>query len=199
MLVHRQALFLEGRTFVSVSLWVIFFPTLLMLYLTLNWLPTLIAGKGFPELSSLASAAFNFAGVVGAVVMGSLADRFGLRLPLAGGFIALLAAIAALSTSDTAPGVLGLSAAVGFLLLGCNYALYGAGAVLYPEEVRGRGAGAAIAWGRLGSVAGPLIGGFLMQAGSSSAAVVGAMAPFALASAAGVVLLSLASREKSAR
>jgi AAHS family 3-hydroxyphenylpropionic acid transporter len=198
LLVHARVLFAEGRAFISISLWVVFFPTLLMLYLILNWLPTLIAGKGLPEIAGLASAAFNFAGVVGALVMGASADRFGLRIPLTVGFIALLAVIAALSAATDPVLVLCLSGGVGFLLLGCNYALYGAGSGLYPHEMRGRGSGAAIAWGRLGSVAGPLVGGFLMQSGSTSAAVVSAMTPFALVSAAGVLMLAFASRGKSA-
>lgn len=198
LLVHARVLFAEGRALISVSLWIVFFPTLLMLYLILNWLPTLIAGKGLPQIAGLASAAFNFAGVAGALIMGSAADRFGVRIPLTAGFIALLAVIAALSAATDPIVVLCLSGGVGFLLLGCNYALYGAGSGLYPQEMRGRGSGAAIAWGRLGSVAGPLVGGFLMQSGSSSAAVVSAMTPVALLSAAGVVMLTFASRGKSA-
>jgi AAHS family 3-hydroxyphenylpropionic acid transporter len=56
--------------------------------------------------------------------------------------------------------------------------------------MRGRGSGAAIAWGRLGSVAGPLIGGYLLQGGSAPAEVVYAMAPFAFVAAAGVFALT---------
>ena len=58
-----------------------------------------------------------------------------------------------------------LSGAVGVFVLGANYALYGAAAAYYPPEARGRGAGAAVAGGRLGSVVGPLVGGQLLQAG----------------------------------
>ena len=68
--------------------------------------------------------------------------------------------------------IMALSGALGFFLLGCNYALYGAAASYYPGEMRGRGSGAAIAWGRLGSVAGPLIGGYLLQGGATPDTVV---------------------------
>ena len=58
-------------------------------------------------------------------------------------------------------------------------------------------AGAAIAWGRLGAVVGPLIGGYLLQGGSAPGEVVYAMAPFALAAALGVMLLSFARRPQA--
>jgi AAHS family 3-hydroxyphenylpropionic acid transporter len=57
--------------------------------------------------------------------------------------------------------------------------------------VRGRGSGAAIAWGRLGSVAGPMVGGFLLQGGAGGGSVVAAMAPFAVVAGLGVMALSL--------
>src|SRR5262249_41374912 len=93
--------------------------------------------------------------------------------------------------------IMALSAALGFFLLGCNYALYGAAAAFYPADMRGRGSGAAIAWGRLGSVAGPLIGGYLLQGGASPGAVVYAMAAFAIIAALGVLLLSFVGRPSS--
>ena len=82
-----------------------------------------------------------------------------------------------------------------FFVLGANYAVYGAAAAYYPSNIRGRGSGAAIAWGRLGAVIGPLIGGFLLQGGSSAGSVVGAMAPFAVV--AGVAVVALGTLAKS--
>ena len=62
--------------------------------------------------------------------------------------------------------------------------------------MRGRGSGAAIAWGRLGSVAGPLIGGYLLQGGSAPDQVVYAMAPFAFVAAIGTLLLTFAGKAR---
>jgi MFS family permease len=59
MVLHREALFGEGRALQSVLLWAVFFPTLLILYLVLNWLPTLVIGKGFAAEASLASVWFT--------------------------------------------------------------------------------------------------------------------------------------------
>ena len=96
----------------------------------------------------------------------------------------------ALGQATEYAAIMALSGVLGFFLLGCNYAAYGAAASYYPAEMRGRGSGAAIAWGRLGSVAGPLIGGYLLQGGSAPDQVVFAMAPFAVLAAVGVFWLT---------
>lgn len=190
MIVHRGPLFGGGRAQASLLLWVIFFPTLLVVYLVLNWLPTLVTAKGFASDASLSSVLFNVCSVAGALIFGRLVDRFGLRWPITLGFLALVGVLVALAQATDHVAVMALSGALGFFVLGCNYAVYGAAASYYPAEMRGRGSGAAIAWGRLGSVAGPLIGGYLLQGGSAPAEVVYAMAPFALMAAAGTFVLT---------
>lgn len=191
LVVHRKALFAEDRAAPSLLLWIIFLPTLLILYLILNWLPTLVAAKGFARDASLASVFFNASSVAGALILGRLVDRFGLRWPLSLAYLGLIAALMALAYAQGHAAVLALSGAVGFFVLGANYALYGAAASYYPAAVRGRGSGAAIAWGRLGSVAGPMVGGFLLQGGAGAGSVVAAMAPFAVVAGLGVVALSI--------
>jgi AAHS family 3-hydroxyphenylpropionic acid transporter len=197
MIVHKGPLFGGGRSLASVLLWFTFFPTLLILYLVLNWLPTLVAAKGFQADASLASVLFNVFSVVGALCFGPLVDRFGLRWPITFGFLALVGVLIGLGQATDYFAIMALSGALGFFLLGCNYALYGVAASYYPGEMRGRGSGAAIAWGRLGSVVGPLIGGYLLQGGSAPGEVVYAMAPFALAAAVGVLLLTFVKHAQS--
>lgn len=183
MIVHRVPLFAEGRVAPSILLWAIFVPTLLILYFVLLWLPTLIAAKGFRADASLSSVFFNGFSVVGALFFGALADRFGLRWPLILCYLGLMASLIALGATNTFLPVMILCGAVGFFVLGANYALYGSAAAYYPAALRGRGAGAAVAWGRMGAVAGPLIGGYLLQSGSSPGEAVYAMAPFAVIAA----------------
>jgi AAHS family 3-hydroxyphenylpropionic acid transporter len=178
-IVHRVALFAGGRAAASLLLWAIFVPTLLILYFVLLWLPTLVAAKGFTEDASLSSVFFNGLSVVGALFFGALVDRLGLRWPLIVCYLGLMASLVALGAASAFLPVMMLCGAVGFFVLGANYALYGSAAAYYPATVRGRGSGAAIAWGRMGAVAGPLMGGYLLQSGSSPGEAVYAMAPFA--------------------
>jgi AAHS family 3-hydroxyphenylpropionic acid transporter len=194
MIAHRGTLFGGGRARASILLWVVFFPTLLVVYLVLNWLPTLVAAKGFKADASLASVLFNVFAVMGALCLGPLVDRFGVRWPITLGFLALIGVLVALAQATDYFAIMALSGALGFFVLGCNYAVYGAAASYYAAEMRGRGSGAAIAWGRLGSVAGPLIGGYLLQGGSAPSEVVYAMAPFALVAAVGTFALTFVPR-----
>ena len=187
--IHRQALFSQGRGLTSVLIWLIFLPTLLILYLVLNWLPSLVSAKGFPMSASLASVWFNYASVIGALMFGFLVDKFGVRWPLIISYTGVIVSLFLLSGAAGLSAILIFSGMLGFFLLGANYALYGAAASYYPRVVRGRGSGGAISWGRLGSIGGPLIGGYLLAGGASG--VVYAMIPFAVVAGVSVLLLSL--------
>ena len=190
-----QTLFGEGRASATLLLWVVFLPTLLILYLILNWLPTLVAAKGVGrEAAPLASLSFNLASVAGALLIGWLVDRFELRWPLTIAYAGLAIALVALSGSDTLAQMLVLSGAAGFFVLGANFALYGLAPTYYSPETRGTGSGASIAVGRVGSIAGPLLAGLLLGGGISASGVVAYLVPMALVAGAGVLALSFCRR-----
>ncbi|WP_296596439.1 MFS transporter [Phenylobacterium sp.] len=185
-----RGLFAEGRAAATVLIWAAFMLTLVVLYLGLNWLPTLVVDKGHPPSEGfMAAMVFNVAGAAGSILVGAIADRLGWRGPLAAVYLALAAAMAGLAVSDAPAAILALSGAVGFLVMGAQFSLYAVAPMLYPVHLRGAGAGTAIAVGRLGSIAGPLIGGELRNAGATPGEVFLSMAPVALAAA--VILVAL--------
>lgn len=185
-----RALFGEQRATGTVLLWAVFILTLIELYLTLNWLPTLVVDKGHPPAEGFAAAmVFNIAGVVGSLLVGALTDRMGWRWPLLAVYLALGAAMAGLAAAAGSSAIMAFSAVAGFMVMGAQFALYAVAPMLYPVHVRAAGAGAAIAVGWLGSIAGPLIAGELRNAGAGPGEVFMAMAPVALAAA--VLLLAL--------
>jgi MFS transporter, AAHS family, 3-hydroxyphenylpropionic acid transporter len=190
-----QVLFGDGRGPSTLLLWLAFLPTLLILYLILNWLPTLVAANGLDRaVAPQASIAFNFGSVPGALLCGWLADRIGARWPLTLAYVGLSASLVALSASKDLAAILILSGAVGFFLLGANYALYGIAATYYPQSMRGTGSGAAVAVGRAGSIIGPALAGVLLGGGMSAMGVVQTMVPFAAVAAIAVFLVSLRPR-----
>jgi AAHS family 3-hydroxyphenylpropionic acid transporter len=189
-----QTLFGGGRATPTLLLWLAFLPTLLILYLFLNWLPTLVIAKGLERsVAPQASMAFNFGSVAGALLFGWLVDRFHFRWPLTLAYLSLIVTLIMLSASAGHAMITGLSAAVGFFLLGANYALYGVAPAYYPLAIRGTGSGASIAVGRIGSIVGPLLAGVLIGGGTSAAGVVQYMVPVAAASAIAVFALSFRS------
>ena len=186
-----HALFGEGRATPTLLLWIAFFPTLLILYLFLNWLPTLVIAKGLERaVAPQASLAFNFGSVAGALLCGWLVDRFRFRWPLTLAYLLLISMLLLMSAANGHSVLIMLSAAVGFCLLGANYALYGVAPAYYPLAIRGTGSGASIAVGRVGSIVGPLLAGVLIGGGTSAAGVVQYMVPVAAVSAAAVFALS---------
>ena len=189
------ALFGEGRAAATLLIWAAFLMIVLVLNLLLNWLPTLVTAKGLtPADGSAAALAFNLSGVVGAVVAGVLADRFGPRWVLTLFYAALALGLYALSTSLGLAATLGCAAVSGFMVIGAQFALYGQAPGLYPPHVRAIGAGAAIGFGRLGAIIGPLIAGELRQAGYSGAQVFQTMIPVVIAAAAATLALSYVGR-----
>ncbi len=187
-----HALFGEGRAGSTLLLWLTFLPTLLILYLFLNWLPTLVIANGFDATTApRTSMAFNFGSVAGALAFGHLADRYHFRWPITFAYLALIAALLGLAQAQGQAITIALSAAVGFFLLGANYALYGVAPIYYPGAIRGTGSGASVAVGRIGSILGPLLAGIMMSGGTSATGVVYYMVPVAAVAAAAVFALSL--------
>lgn len=190
-----HVLFAGGRAVPTLLLWLAFLPTLLILYLFLNWLPTLVIAKGLDvTVAPRASMAFNFGSVAGALLLGALVDRFHFRWPLSLAYLALIATLILLGASSSHAVVIALSGAIGFFLLGANYALYGVAPGYYAREIRGTGSGASIAVGRVGSIAGPLMAGLLMGGGTSATGVVQYMVPVAAVSLCAVFALSFRHR-----
>jgi AAHS family 3-hydroxyphenylpropionic acid transporter len=190
-----HALFGDGRASATLLLWLAFFPTLLILYLILNWLPTLVVAKGIgTAIAPQASLLFNFGSVAGALLCGWLVDRFDARWPLTIAYAGLIASLFALSQASTMSIIVVLSGAVGFFLLGANYALYGVAPQYYPIHVRGTGSGASVAVGRVGSIVGPLLAGVLLGSGIGASGVVAYLIPVAVVAGVAVFWLSLLRR-----
>jgi AAHS family 3-hydroxyphenylpropionic acid transporter len=161
------ALFANGRVVVTILLWTSFLLELLLVYLLLNWLPTLLVSDGFTRVQAAAAQiGFNLGGVFAAVLIGYLLGGR-LRNPaIVITFAAVPLLLVALAKSPTQFAL--ICAAV--FLLGCAVLagqafLYSMAPLAYPTRIRGMGVGAAVAVGRIGSILGPKLGGTLKAAG----------------------------------
>jgi MFS transporter, AAHS family, 4-hydroxybenzoate transporter len=157
-------LFTEGRAALTLLLWVPFFTSFLILIFVTSWIPTLLRAGGLSVAQAGLAIALNSLGsFFGSGSVGRLMDRYGTYLVLIPAFI--LASIAA--------GLLGfstanfLSAAIvitlsGFFAGASQTGVIALAAVIYPVAIRSTGVGWAMAIGRLGSVIGPILGGYFL-------------------------------------
>jgi len=190
-----HALFGEQRAAGTLFLWAATVLTQMILFLALNWLPTLIIAKGLPPATGFAgSMAFNILGVIGAVIFGARSDRPGWRWPFVAAYLVMGAVLAGFAVFEDAVAILLLSGALGFFCNGGIFTLYAVAPTLYPPQLRAAGAGASIAVGRFGSIAGPLIAGQLRDAGATPNQVFLVMAPIAVMGAAVMFGLSVFAR-----
>ena len=177
-------LFREGRTSVTLLLWVVFFMSLLDIYFLANWLPTVLNDLGASVSEAvIIGSMLQTGGVVGTLALGSLVDRFSFRALGLIYFFGVFAvgAIGQLGHSAVLVGVAIFAA--GFCIIGGQIAANGLTAGFYPTSIRATGVGWALGVGRIGSIVGPVVGGLLLGAKWSAAAVFLAAAGAALCAA----------------
>jgi MFS transporter, AAHS family, 4-hydroxybenzoate transporter len=189
-------LFREGRTLVTLLLWVVFFMSLLDIYFLSNWLPTVLNDLGSSVASSAAiGSMLQVGGVVGTFALGSIIDRFSFRALALVYFIAVFAVGAIGQLGHSVVFVTMAIFAAGFCVVGGQIAANALAAAFYPTSVRATGVGWALGIGRVGSIVGPLVGGMLLSmkwsAGSvfmaaAAAAMCAALAAFSLSRLAGM-------------
>lgn len=186
-----HVLFAGGRAAPTVLLWTSSLLTLVVMYLLLNWLPSLVVAKGYlPAEGASASLAFNLLGAIGAILVGLAADRAGVRWTMLAAYVGLGLALWGLGGSASLAAILALSGAVGFTVMGAQYVLYSIAPALYPQSARAAGAGAVVGIGRFGAIIGPLLAGDLRQAGWTADQVLGVLVPVALAAGAAILALT---------
>jgi len=159
-----RELFSERRAVLTVLLWIIFFMSLLDLYFLNNWLPTIMTQTGIPlGTAAIVTALFQLGGTIGAVALGRRIDRNLSFNVLAVAYGAACIAVLAIS----AAGGLGALAATifvaGFCVIGGQTGANALAAEFYPTAIRSTGVGWALGIGRVGSILGPFVGGWLLS------------------------------------
>lgn len=157
-------LFAENRTMTTVLLWIVFFMSLLDLYLLSNWLPTVLNDLGASiSVAAALGAILQIGGVIGVFALGKFIDRFSFRaLSLTYLFASL--AITAIGFSSHSIGLVTIAIfCAGFCIVGGQTASNALTATYYPTMVRSTGVGWALGIGRAGSIVGPLIGGVMLS------------------------------------
>jgi MFS transporter, AAHS family, 4-hydroxybenzoate transporter len=143
------------------------FLMLLTSYFLVSWIPTVLTLNGMPPgRAAMAAVVVNCGGIVGTLVLSFIISR---KSPMGPLVVCLCAG--AILIALLGPGIVSAGNAKFFLIFAVGLAVIGAqGGIpalcvhLYPESVYATGLGLSVACGRMGSIIGPLVGGYLVSA-----------------------------------
>jgi MFS transporter, AAHS family, 4-hydroxybenzoate transporter len=161
-------LLLEGdRRYFTLLMWLMYFLSGVTVFFVKSWLPTALQGAGFDEYTPLLLTAFSAGGLAGGLLIARFVDKHGM-IPIIVLYLIAIPTTCAIGYASSVkllvPFVVFFS---GFSLLGIQFILNAAGALLYPTSLRASGSAYAGTAGRLGSVAGPTLAGWLLASGLS--------------------------------
>ena len=166
-------LFRSGRALGTLLLWLVFFFNLLVFFFLQNWLPTVLTDSGLAtETAILVSTLISVGGIAAGLLSGPLMDRSGPYPVLALLYLCGTVFVALIGLAPTSlPAIIGITFGAGFSVSGGQKSVNALAVIFYPTAVRSTGVGWALGVGRVGSIAGPLLGGWLMAHGWSNVSI----------------------------
>jgi MFS transporter, AAHS family, 4-hydroxybenzoate transporter len=192
-------LFSDGFALQTTLLWIIFFCSLLDLFLFIFWLPEVLHLIGMtPAQSVFITSLYPLGGIAAVLYLGWAIDRFGVRRSLAVHYAVGIVFIAMISL--VAMPYLMLLAVVllsGLTVIGSQTGLNAACGKLYPARMRTSGYGFATGVGRLGGIAAAPLGGYLLARGLPPPCVFLSACLFAAIAAVATAFLALPGRQPS--
>ena len=190
-------LFAGRQLTITLMLWVVFFMSLLIIYLLSSWMPTLLNHRGIDlQHASWVTAAFQVGGTLGALLLGVLMDKFNPFWVLAISYA--LGAVCIVMIGLSGDGLWMMALAIfgtGIGISGSQVGLNALTATLYPTQSRATGVSWSNAIGRCGAIVGSISGGMMMAMNFSFDTLFFVIAVPAAVSAVMLTLLTLVIRQ----
>jgi AAHS family 4-hydroxybenzoate transporter-like MFS transporter len=161
----NPALLFRGELrWITPLIWVAYIFSSMAVFFIVNWTPLVFEALKFSRTEAAAAASMNsFMGAVGGLALMRFTDKRG---AIAITIMPVLTAILLLFAGFVAIGhnaFLVLSALIGGFLIGGHFGLHSVCGIFYPSAYRGNGAGWATSVAKIGSVAGPILGGIILS------------------------------------
>lgn len=157
----------EGRLLALTPLiWVCYFASSIAVYFLTNWGPTILRNLHFSTTGTgWMSFGNSMCGMTGGLLLMRFTDKHG---PISIAIMPLIA-VPFLLVTGLAPDIplaqfIFLSLALTFFVSGGHYGITSVISGFYPSHIRASGSGVANAFAKVGSILGPVIGGFVLDA-----------------------------------
>ncbi len=167
---HRNpvsALFAPRLALATCLLWAMNLLNLLGNYFILFWMPAILHSQGFtPSRAILGGSMYALGSILGALITAPIVDRLGAERVLSA--VLVIGALAVLSIGLLPlpfAALAGVICLTGIGIGGCQHGINSLSGRIYPPSIRSTGAGWALGSGRIGNIAGPLVGGILLSLG----------------------------------
>lgn len=173
----------------TAGIWIVWFCVNFSYYGAFIWLPSLLYAQGFDLVRSFGyTLVITLAQLPGYALAAVLVEVWGRRATLATFLLGSAAAAVCFGVAGETWQIIAAGCAMSFFNLGAWGALYAITPEIYPTTVRASGAGAAAGFGRLASIAAPLLVPVILAAWGNAALfaifggafVVGALAAYLL-------------------
>lgn len=192
-------LFAKGYALGTYLIWFAFFMSLLIIYLISSWMPTLLTNEGFNlSNASWLTSIFQIGGTVGAIILGMLMDKVDatkiLSIAYAFGGVFLICLGFGIQYANIALlmfAMFGVGAGISGSQVGAN----AFASSFYPTHCRATGVSWANAIGRVGSIFGSMMGGWLMALNLSSLQILSILAIPAFLAAIALLFIQYLKRE----
>lgn len=182
----------------TLMLWLLFVSMLTISYCLNSWLPTLLVEVGRDQsFAALSVSIFSLGGIVAALGVGLLIDRFGASRTLISFLvisIMLLVVIGQLLASASAIVLTLLLAACGFFVLGAYGGVNVILASYYPADLRATGIGWTKSVSRIGTLIAPVLIGVGLSAGIAQTTIMSLFALPACLAVVAVAVLAIVAR-----
>ncbi|MFA7270927.1 MAG: MFS transporter, partial [Sterolibacterium sp.] len=158
---------LAGRlALITPLFWLANVISLLVFFFVNQWTPVLLASTGIPvERAAISTGLFMLCGFVGVLAIMRPVDKLGL-IPVPLLFAIGIPAVGLIGIPGLPEwAIMGLVGLAGFSLIALQFGIIATETQVYPTYIRSWGVGSCFAFGRVGSVIGPLAGGAMLARG----------------------------------
>jgi len=157
-------LFLGELRWITPLIWIAYIFSSMAVFFIVNWTPLVFEALRFTRNEAAVAASMNSAmGALGGLLLMRFTDKRGAiaitAMPVITGTLLLFAGFVTIGHD----AFLALSALIGGFLIGGHFGMHSICGIFYPSAYRGNGAGWATSVAKIGSVAGPMLGGAILS------------------------------------